>query len=155
MTSQNQEESRICVSKLIDQAFHSESSLSENDKFYLPNNIRCASHTFNLLATTDFEKAVSVSPQFRKSHHCAMGKTKNLWNKLSRSSKSADEAADILGKLLNSDRTFQIPFKYFNSNRLGRQLPTPGETRCNAIFDSLLVLLQQDPAKINGLMKSF
>lgn len=67
---------------------------SENS-IVLPNHLRCASHTLNLLATTDFEKLIRGTAVSRV-HHPAFGKCTSLWN-LSRRPKSSEVISETLG----------------------------------------------------------
>ena len=81
----------------------------------LPSHMRCCSHTINLIATTDANKAVNVDKNYNKIHNQAMAKASALWTLTNRSTKAADMAFDILGYRL------RVPFV----------------TRWNSHFDSI------------------
>lgn len=102
----------------------------EEDDIILPPHFRCASHTLNLIGSTDADKAIMECSAFKQAHRKVMGKLTALWNLTSRSSSASDE-------------TFEI---------LGRYLPRPGATRWNSLFDSLSVLIAQSPSKLSELL---
>lgn len=59
---------------------HSSTNLiNDNNNLLLPHHLRCASHTLNLLATTDFHKALKNSTSSRI-HYPVFGKCTALWN---------------------------------------------------------------------------
>jgi hypothetical protein len=62
----------------------------------LPTHIRCASHTLNLVGTTDANKALKNSATFSRLNHAAMGKCSALWNTCNRP-KSAEMIKEICG----------------------------------------------------------
>ncbi|PAA77247.1 hypothetical protein BOX15_Mlig016680g1 [Macrostomum lignano] len=84
----------------------------------LPAHMRCAAHTFNLIATTDALKAVASNGAFRTQFRKTLGKAQALWNSQGRSTVAADAIA----------------------KKLGRRLQVPNATRWNSLFDSLSVL---------------
>jgi len=99
--------------------------LSDSDKSlessFLPKHMRCASHTLNLVASTDFNKLVAdESNRCKRLIQSAFAKCSQLWNNVSRSTKSSDSAVEILGISLR----------------------TPGETRWNSTFDAVKRLLE-------------
>ncbi|KAE9521781.1 hypothetical protein AGLY_017832 [Aphis glycines] len=77
----------------------------------------CASHTLNLIATADIEKASMLN--YKKQSRLTFSKCQALWNKQNRSSQIADTI------IMN----------------LGVYLKTPNQTRWNCWFDSLKFLL--------------
>ena len=78
--------------------------------------MRCASHTLNLIASCDAVKTRLQSSAYKRAYDLAMSKIKALWNKLSdRGTKSCDTVEDVCG------------FRF----------PTPGETCWNAQFDCI------------------
>lgn len=62
----------------------------------LPEHIRCCSHTLNLVATTDADKALTDGT-YKKIYRHSMAKASALWNLTSRSTKAADAVFAILG----------------------------------------------------------
>jgi len=86
----------------------------------LPTHIRCASHTFSLIATTDASVAIKNSPPFSRLNHTVMGKCSALWNHCSRP-KSAETVAEMC------ETTFR----------------TPCATRWNSLYDSIKSLLEK------------
>ena len=68
----------------------------DNVEVTLPEHMRCCSHTLNLVATKDAEKALG-NAAYKKLYRQAMAKSSALWNLTSRSTKAADTTSDILG----------------------------------------------------------
>jgi hypothetical protein len=83
----------------------------------LPLHMRCAAHTFNLVATKDADNAMK-DMYFESASNSAMTKTRKLWNAQSRST-------------VNADVIFE---------ELKRRLVVPNATRWNSIYDSIVVL---------------
>lgn len=80
---------------------------------FLPKHMRCASHTLNLVATTDFVRLVAdESYGCKRLVRSAFAKCSKLWNNVSRSTKSTDASFEIVRMSLRS----------------------PGETRWNATY---------------------
>ncbi|KAI9565224.1 hypothetical protein GHT06_009006 [Daphnia sinensis] len=107
---------------------------------WLPDHIRCASHTLNLLAKADVESVLKTcSPVFQSKYEHSMKKIPDLWNKCGRSIKAAEMSGQIIGI------HFLLFFVYysvlltlsFQINSSGRQLPSPCATRWNSFFDCL------------------
>jgi hypothetical protein len=93
---------------------------SSNDIF-LPKHMRCSSHTLNLLGTNDFQKIVTEDGgTFKRLIRSALAKCGQLWNNVSRSTKSSDVVEQIIGLSLR----------------------TPGETRWNATYDAIKRLME-------------
>jgi hypothetical protein len=69
---------------------------ADADDITLPEHLRCCSHTLNLIATTDAEKALN-DKAYKKLYRQSMAKATALWNMTSRSTKAADAAFGILG----------------------------------------------------------
>lgn len=63
--------------------------------YRLPQHHRCASHTLNLIATKDSEKALS-DLIYKKQIRTTFSKMQSLWNKQERTSVIADEIHDSL-----------------------------------------------------------
>lgn len=85
----------------------------------LPNHLRCASHTLNLVATTDTIKAIDRSFDLKKAHANAMAKCTKLW------------------KSLRSPKTNEVLKDY-----LGIALKRPVVTRWNSLFDAIQQLVK-------------
>lgn len=84
----------------------------------LPTHMRCAAHTYNLVATKDAEAAIMNDPVFKAICRKVMGKAKALWNLQNRSTVVADKIVDLVG----------------------RRLLVPNETRWNATYYAVVVL---------------
>jgi hypothetical protein len=96
--------------------------------YHLPKHYRCASHTMNLIATKDVEKANS-DKSFKKVSRSALGKCQELWNKQKRSSLSADKIREAIGGLF----------------------VVPNATRWNALFMALQRVEDVIAASSDGL----
>ena len=83
----------------------------------LPAHIRCAAHSFNLVATKDAEAALHNSI-LKLPFRTAMSKARALWNLQDRSTVAADKIYAEIGK----------------------RLKTPNTTRWNSTYDSVEVL---------------
>ncbi|EFN74674.1 hypothetical protein EAG_05270, partial [Camponotus floridanus] len=105
---------------------YSAKNLINNNNFLLPHHLRCASHTLNLLATTDFFNALKGSTASRI-HYSVFGKCTALWN-ASRGPKSSEIIHDALGCSL----TYPCP------------------TRWNSLYDATIQLLKYK-TKLNDL----
>ena len=100
-SSDNEDEDRIPPVRLL--------PILEGDKdeegvgVFLPTHMRCASHIFNLVATTDDGKTLNKCPVYKKYYRSAFAKVKEIWNKQSRSSRASDGIKD------NIDFLSQVP----------------------------------------------
>jgi hypothetical protein len=90
---------------------------NSNSEYSLPIHMRCAAHTFNLIATKDSEKALDDTG-YRSISRKTMAKAQALWNLQSRSS----VAADVIVQ------------------GVGRRLVIPNATRWNSTYDAVKVL---------------
>ena len=96
----------------------------------LPPHSRCASHTLNLLGTTDVNNITKSNKSFGRMYGAAMGKCQALWNLISnRSTKSCEKIEAILGRILK----------------------TPCATRWNALYDAVSEIIQ-NTEKVNEVM---
>lgn len=86
---------------------------STEETVKLSSHVRCASHSLNLVATTDAGKGLSL-PVIKKIKHSAMGKCSALWNAAGKP-KSSEKISEITG----------VQFRY------------PCVTRWNSMYDSL------------------
>jgi len=91
--------------------------LDENEGYiHLPTHHKCVSHTLNLIATTDADKALS-SPAYSRIYHGSMGKCQAVWNSVHHSSKASDAVAEIIpGK----KRSFHVQHAGIRSTMLLR-----------------------------------
>lgn len=67
------------------------------EAIYLSEHIRCASHTLNLLAKSDFKKAIESQPHFKANFDVVMEKIKTLWTRISKSTLASDQVNTSLG----------------------------------------------------------
>ncbi|XP_039304998.1 uncharacterized protein LOC113005993 isoform X1 [Solenopsis invicta] len=81
----------------------------------LPLHHRCVSHTLNLVAVKDSEKALDSDAVYKKKHRVTFAKLVKLWNKQNQSTQTADKINEICGVYLK----------------------TPVITRWNSTFDCL------------------
>lgn len=83
----------------------------------LPCHMRCAAHTFNLVATKDADSALN-SIIFKRPYRAVMAKARAIWNLQSRSTVASDNII----------------------SELGRQLVVPNTTRWNSTFDAIVTM---------------
>ncbi len=104
-------------------------------RFALPPHFRCASHTLNLLGTTDVDKIMKGDGN--DIHKKSFKKLQAFWTRINKSNQAAESSFKAFGtsSLLFSYIFFFItsPFFYIT----GCHLPTPCVTRWNSKFDSL------------------
>ncbi|KAG5890290.1 hypothetical protein JTB14_031887 [Gonioctena quinquepunctata] len=80
-------------------------------------HMRCAAHTFNLVASKDADAALQITV-FKTPYRSALAKARTLWNQQSRSTVAADSI----------------------HAELGRRLVLPNTTRWNSLYDAIVVL---------------
>lgn len=81
---------------------------------HLPRHIRCASHTLNLIATTDIKSMMQKNTSLRTKHTNCVSKCNILWKMASK-----PKSAEIIQKVL------------------GHTLSYPGPTRWNSFYDAV------------------
>ena len=91
-----------------------------NKNFVLSKHVRCASHTLNLIATTDCQKAISSNIALRTRHTHTLHKCSQLWKKA-----NTPKSAEIIQEIL------------------GHTLSYPGPTRWNSFFDAITQILNE------------
>lgn len=79
--------------------------------------MRCAAHTFNLVASKDADAALQITV-FKTPYRSALAKARTLWNQQTRSTVAADSI----------------------HAELGRRLVLPNTTRWNSLYDAIVVL---------------
>lgn len=89
-------------------------------RIILSTHVRCASHTLNLIATTDCKNAIQSNVSIRKRHTEVFSKCNILWTKARR-----PKTAEII------------------KNALGHTLSYPGVTRWNSYYDSVSQILSE------------
>jgi len=105
---------------------------SDNNVQYSPlaYHQRCATHTLNLIASTDINKIIKDNATLKKLHHPALAKCTLLWN-ASRRPKTAETIFSILG--------FKLSY--------------PCITRWNSLYDALCLILK-DKEKLNVIFEA-
>ncbi|XP_018369951.1 PREDICTED: uncharacterized protein LOC108765643 [Trachymyrmex cornetzi] len=97
--------------KYISTEFHSLSDLLITDdvenidpenSFILPPHHRCASHTLNLIAVKDSDKALDNNAIYKKKYKIIFAKLIKLWNKQNQSTRVADKIKKICGVYLKT-----------------------------------------------------
>jgi len=83
----------------VDLFYHVPNNSNEVE-FTLPKHLRCASHTLNLLATTDFHNAINTNASLKSRHERVVQKCNKLWKKASKP-KSAEIIQEMLGHTLS------------------------------------------------------
>lgn len=106
-----------------------EVEFSEIQTQNLSSQVRCASHTLNLVAMTDVAEAMQ-NKHYKKIQESTFEKLNFLW-KMSNTQKGSQEIVEILGSSLTK----------------------PNNTRWNSFFDSLNDLRKKDFEKINRALR--
>ena len=84
----------------------------------MPKHVRCASHTLNLVATTNAGKTLNKCAIYKKYYRLAFAKVQDIWNKQSRNSKASDVIKDNIGFLLQAPNLTQWNSVYDAAGRL-------------------------------------
>lgn len=87
--------------ELQELSFETLNSEGDHEKYLpLPKHYRCASHTLNLLATSDANSVINSNASLRTKHEKVLKKCSILWNKASKP-KSAEIIKAVLGHTLS------------------------------------------------------
>lgn len=100
-----------------DENYDNEENLDKQHR--LPKHLRCASHTLNLICTTDLNKAISDNVSLKLRHSQAMAKCGVLWKKA-----TLPKSAEVI------------------METLGHTLSYPGVTRWNSFYDAINKILK-------------
>ncbi len=100
-----------------------------DDQFSLPPHHRCASHTLNLISTTDVEKQLLASPDTKAIYRSGIAKCTALWNKASRSTVASELVEDVSPK----------------------KLVVPTSTRWNSFYEAVSRITEISISDLNGL----
>lgn len=76
--------------------------LDAEDFITLPPHQRCVSHTLNLIAAKDSEKALNSDASYKKKYRVTFAKLFKLWNKQNQSTQVADKIKEICGVYLKT-----------------------------------------------------
>uniref|UniRef100_A0A8C6LKI7 HAT C-terminal dimerisation domain-containing protein n=1 Tax=Nothobranchius furzeri TaxID=105023 RepID=A0A8C6LKI7_NOTFU len=105
------------------------SAPSTEGQFSLPPHYRCASHTINLISTSDVEKHLNSSAETKSVYRSSMAKCSALWTKASRSTLAAEQVEDISR----------------------RKLMVPTSTRWNSLYEAITTILTIPSNELNPL----
>lgn len=78
-----------------------ENNISTDDFVTLPPHHRCVSHTLNLVAVKDSEKALDDA-SYKKQYRITFAKLSKLWNKQNQSTQVADKIKEMCGVYLKT-----------------------------------------------------
>uniref|UniRef100_A0A3P9IX79 HAT C-terminal dimerisation domain-containing protein n=1 Tax=Oryzias latipes TaxID=8090 RepID=A0A3P9IX79_ORYLA len=110
-------------------------SVSDEGHITLPPHYRCASHTINLISTSDVEKYLTSSPTTKSVYRVTIAKCTALWTKASRSTVAAEQVQEVSQ----------------------RKLLVPSSTRWNSFYDPLTaaldILQEVFPLLVNRIHK--
>lgn len=76
--------------------------MDAENSLILPPHHRCVSHTLNLVAVKDTEKALDSDILYKKLYRLTFAKLIKLWNKQNQSTQVADKIKDICGVYLKT-----------------------------------------------------
>ena len=108
----------------------------EGDPFPLPQHHRYASHTLNLVATSDCKQAFNDAT-YKKHYRSALAKCQALWNKFGRSAKAKEAVEELCGILLIRPVETRWNSLFNVIERLIRIKKTKGEAVLDALCDRI------------------
>uniref|UniRef100_A0A6P7G931 Uncharacterized protein LOC114339278 n=1 Tax=Diabrotica virgifera virgifera TaxID=50390 RepID=A0A6P7G931_DIAVI len=117
----------------------------EDQDIQLPKHMRCATHTLNLIATTDYKNTVTKIPAIRAREKNAFSKCVQLWKK-SNKPKSNEIIIKLLGNTLSSPGAtgygtpLLMPFRRFLKQKKNFQLCNKKETELLYLEEYCLVM---------------
>lgn len=76
--------------------------LDNEDFITLPPHHRCVSHTLNLVAAKDYEKALDNDAVYKRKYRVIFAKLSKLWNKQNQSTQVADKIKELCGVYLKT-----------------------------------------------------
>nr|XP_042894548.1 uncharacterized protein LOC107449432 [Parasteatoda tepidariorum] len=100
--------------------------VDDNLRKSLPKHLRCCSHTLNLIAASDVNKAIKSDAILNSIHQNVLSKCNNLWKR-----SNIPKSAEII------------------KNTLGHTLSRPGATRWNSLYDALKQILSIKDKNVN------
>uniref|UniRef100_A0A3P9H755 HAT C-terminal dimerisation domain-containing protein n=1 Tax=Oryzias latipes TaxID=8090 RepID=A0A3P9H755_ORYLA len=104
-------------------------SVSDEGHITLPPHYRCASHTINLISTSDVEKYLTSSPATKSVYRVTIAKCTALWTKASRSTVAAEQVQEVSQ----------------------RKLLVPSSTRWNSFYDAVSRVAEIPMNELNNL----
>lgn len=104
--------------------------------FSLASTSRCASHTLNLVATSDCKQAFN-NGTYKKHYRSALAKCQALWNKFGRFAKAKEAVEELCGILLIRPVETRWNSLFDAIERLIRIKKTKGEAVVDALCDRL------------------
>uniref|UniRef100_H2MH36 HAT C-terminal dimerisation domain-containing protein n=1 Tax=Oryzias latipes TaxID=8090 RepID=H2MH36_ORYLA len=104
-------------------------SVSDEGHITLPPQYRCASHTINLISTSDVEKYLTSSPTTKSVYRVTIAKCTALWTKASRSTVAAEQVQEVRK----------------------RKLLVPSSTRWNSFYDAVSRVAEIPMNELNNL----
>uniref|UniRef100_A0A3B3B5W3 HAT C-terminal dimerisation domain-containing protein n=1 Tax=Oryzias melastigma TaxID=30732 RepID=A0A3B3B5W3_ORYME len=104
-------------------------SVSDEGHITLPPHYRCASHTMNLISTSDVEKYLTSSPTTKSVYRVTIAKCTALWTKASRSTVAAEKVEEVSQ----------------------RKLLVPSSTRWNSFYDAVSRVAEIPMNELNNL----
>uniref|UniRef100_A0A8C6Q7X7 HAT C-terminal dimerisation domain-containing protein n=1 Tax=Nothobranchius furzeri TaxID=105023 RepID=A0A8C6Q7X7_NOTFU len=105
------------------------SAPSTEGQVSLPPHYRCASHTINLISTSDVEKHLNSSAETKSVYRSSMAKCSALWTKASRSTLAAEQVEEISR----------------------RKLMVPTSTRWNSLYEAISRILTIPSNELNPM----
>uniref|UniRef100_A0A3P9IQU6 HAT C-terminal dimerisation domain-containing protein n=1 Tax=Oryzias latipes TaxID=8090 RepID=A0A3P9IQU6_ORYLA len=104
-------------------------SVSDEGHITLPPHYRCASHTINLISTSDVEKYLKSSPTTKSVYRVTIAKCTALWTKASRSTVAAEQVQEVSQ----------------------RKLLVPSSTRWKSFYDAVSRVAEIPMNELNNL----